>query len=111
MGARNVRIALHVEPDKLSDRGRIVLVVMALHSLDRDYGDRPGSMYFGGRDLACATLGWYPDQASRRRFDRAVAELVRHGFVERERPAAGRRPAVYRLTLPVDNSTPDGPSR
>lgn len=113
MGARNVRAALSMSPHKLTDTTRLVLVVMALHALDRDYPNHPAQTYFGGHELICDTLGWWPNETHLRRVRRAVTELTEYGIVERTRHPGPGQAQAYELHLPVhkpvDNCPPDTP--
>jgi hypothetical protein len=104
MGALNVTAALRAAPNKITDRARLVLVVMALHSLDREFSrTRMPRLYYGGREMVCYTLGWFPSPAMIRRVDRAITELVEAGLIERLGTHAPGRAQCFRLNLPVDN--------
>src|SRR3954471_20321165 len=96
MGAHNVKRALRAKG--LSDPALQTLIVMALVSLDRDYGRRRALVYFGGHDgiIAARGLDVTPSRLPHLRY--AVAELKAHGCVE---PCGWvERHRVYRLHLP-----------
>lgn len=80
MGARLMTaVRVTALPCRISDRARIVLMVMAHTALDRD--DPPE--YFGGSDYLAGALGFRRgDATGARAVRRALAELVEAGFIE-----------------------------
>jgi len=104
MGARYARAALAVEPSKLPNAARLVLVAMALRVLDKPSGATPAGTYFGGRHRLLGDLAQMPTRTTLRTLARHVQTLEQLGLIVREsKPAPGKR-AVYILRLPVDNS-------
>lgn len=106
MGARYVRAALSVEPNKLAPAPRLVLVALAVRVLDADHGERPRGVYRGGRYRLLGDLGTMPTDSTMRHLRAHIRKLESLGLLERVgRPAPGQR-AVYKLLLPVDNLPP-----
>lgn len=106
MGARYVRAALVVEPKKLGQAARLVLIALAVRVLDNPRENSPAGTYFAGRNRLLGDLGVMPTTSSLRHLARQIQDLERLGLLEREgRPAPGKR-AVYKLHLPVDNLPP-----
>jgi hypothetical protein len=106
MGARYARAALVVEPKKLGQATRLVLVALALRVLDHDRENSPAGTYFAGRNRLLGDLAQMPTRTSLRHLTAHLTTLERLGLLERiGKPAPGKR-AVYKLHLPVDNLPP-----
>jgi hypothetical protein len=89
--------------DKLSDGARVTLLSLCALTLDTPQRGIDARTYFGGWQLAVTRMGGYPDDASKRRFMRHIAELRAQGIVEVVRAGRVGYNAVYRLVLAVDN--------
>lgn len=106
MGARYVRAALLVMPDKLPNAARLTLVGMAVRVLDTPRGNAPAGVYFGGRYRLLGDTGTMPTTTSLRHLRANIKTLTDLGLIVRTvHPAPGKR-AVYELRLPVDNLPP-----
>jgi hypothetical protein len=103
MGVRNVSAGLLTAADKLSDGARITLLTLCLLSYDTPQHGVDARTYFGGWQMAMIRQGAYPDNASKRRFMRHIAELRAQGIVEVMSAGYHGSRAVYRLVLAVDN--------
>jgi len=109
MGIRMVRAALRVDPGKLRNRARIVLVAMAAMTLDDDRGTTKAGTYHGGRIMLLAAVAEYPTPSAYRELARDIADLIRAGLIVRKSGPGPEHTAVYVLHLPVDNSSRPGP--
>jgi len=103
MGLHNVRAGLLTGTDKLSDGARVTLLCLCALTLDSDQRGIDARTYFGGWQMAVIRMGAYPDEASKRRFMRHIAELRAQGIVDVVRAGFHGHNAVYRLVLAVDN--------
>ena len=104
MGIRNVSAGFATAPEKLSDGARLTLVALCMLTYDDAQHGVDARTYFGGWRLAVIRQGMYPDDVSKRRFMRHVAELRSQGVLEVVQGGFNGNPAVYRLVLAVDNS-------
>jgi hypothetical protein len=96
-----VELATTGRLDKVSDKAKIVVMVMASIGRDRDQPNVQAGVYYGGWPLLARALG-YPlyTPAAHRAVARAIAELIDAGLIE---PLGDPRPGVrqaYRITLP-----------
>lgn len=94
MGARLATLSLAYAPADLTDRARVVLLVMCLQA--RDSGQKPG-LYFGGWQFLAERLG-YPtyDVAAKQAVARAMRELADAKLIDRWDVSRGHRVA-YRV--------------
>jgi len=106
MGARYVRAALLVEPSKLPNAPRMVLIAMAVRTLDHPRGNAEEGTYYAGRMRLLGDLATMPTRTSLRTLQRHIETLVRLRLIERIGQAAPGKRAVYKLRLPVDNLPP-----
>jgi len=110
MGVRYARSANAVLPGKLDLAPRRVLVAMALRVLDAARGATPAGVYYGGRNRLLGDLAMIPTPSAERHLREHIAVLMAEGLVQKiGTTTAGR--AVYKLTIPVDNSPPPAPSK
>lgn len=118
MGAQNVAAVFLAYPT-LTHRAKLVLLRMALLSLDTSREGQPARRYFGGPDLLAEALGLSPavtaeeakvseEAAQRRRDDSALrqvrkvlAELLEAGAIGRVRAGRRGQGAEYVLHLDV----------
>jgi hypothetical protein len=106
MGTKYARAALGIEPNKLANAPRLVLVAMALRVLDTDRGDVPRGVYFGGRNRLLGDLATMPNRTSFRHLTAHLATLERLGLIRRTVDARSGTQAVYNLLFPVDSQPP-----
>jgi hypothetical protein len=102
MGAHLVTLALSRWAPHISDTAFRVLVRMAVTALDNEgENGRPARVYFGGRELLAMTLrtqGGSPKTAHKR-VQKAIAELIGIGAIERLGAAYNGQRQAYRLIL------------
>ena len=72
-------------------------------AFDADTDGQQARIYYGGWQLAMMRRGLVPDDSSKRRFLRDVAELRARGLVHVAQPGRSGSNAVYRILLSVDN--------
>lgn len=91
-------VVINCTDDRLSNSALRTLIFVALHARDTPTKEIPAHEYFRGRDFAREILySGLSKSAGERHLDRAVAECINAGFLERLSPAAGRRPGVLRI--------------
>lgn len=116
MGSRNAIAALTYWPD-LDPWARVLLLHMALISLDHDRGDHPARLYYGGRRaMAEALYGRLPPESAtdyqsvlmlRNRYSttsRTLHRLVDAGAVKLARTHSPGRSREWLLVLGTDDA-------
>lgn len=106
MGIQLVGVVLVRWAPHLSDRAFRVLVRMAATAMDRSNGQAPAGVYFGGHDLLAMTLRRErrggTDETGLKLVQRAIAELIQLGAVERTSASRSGRRANYTLRLDAE---------
>lgn len=97
MGARLVRAAVKV--GDLRPRAHIVLITMAVLTLDSDRGNKSAGTYYGGRIRLLAEMNVYPTDQTLHELKRDIRDLVQHGYIKRVAPPAPGQAAVYALCI------------
>lgn len=87
--------------DNHTDKGRLVLYLMAAIGRDKPQDNVEAGVYFAGWDLLAKALGYKEyTPAAERAVARAISELVDAGLVEPVGTARRGQRQAYRLTLP-----------
>lgn len=108
-----VHLALMGHLDNHSDKGRMVLLVMASIGRDKPGKNVEAGIYFGGWELLARSMGYKEyTPAAHRAVARCIAELTEAGLIEPLTDARSGHRQVYRITLPEvfpDIESPDIP--